>query len=271
VTLRSFIEDIGSPDRTIAVVNEDAAGPLEAMLTDAFDGQSINVDPDATVPSERQLAPEIATTLETGTDTAVLLENGTPVAASPLPELYDALLAINSDLFVTGARGIGEIDLPDVLSGLAETRLRLRGYPLAHKEKLLLIIVSRYIEQRAWAAGAGTLRSAFQHLSRLDDEIGTHDVYARLEATAVDIHVYGVDSAATVDLDVTVHTGTAAEYRDGWFVVYNPDEHVARSDASALEPAALVCLEVEPRVWDGFWTYDPDRVAAIDDYIAREL
>ena len=267
MTLRSFIDDVGSPDRTIAVVSDDAGGPLEGMLADTFEGQSISVEPSATVPSEGQLAPEIATTLEAGEDTAVLLEDGEPVAASPMTDLYESILAINSDLFVTGARGIGEIEFPDVLAGLADTRLRLRGYPLAHKEKLLLIIVSRYIEQRVWAAGSGTLRSAFQRLSRIDDEVGTYETYAELAETDVDVHVYGSDGGCPPELDVTTHVGTGSEYRDGWFVVFEP---AARTPPDAVG-AALVCLEVERRVWDGFWTTDPDRVAAIADYIAREL
>ncbi len=40
---------------------------------------------------------------------------------------------------------------------------------------------------------------------------------------------------------------------------------------AAGDAAALLCLETKSRVWDGFWTTDPDRVAAIDDAIAREL
>ena len=267
MSLRSFIDDTGSPDRTIAVVNDDAAGPLEGMLADTFDGQSISVAPNAAVPSEGQLAPEIAATLETSEDTAVLLEDGEPVAASPMHELYESILAINSDLFVTGARSVGEIEFPDVLAGLGGTRFQLRGYPLAHKEKLLLIIVSRYIEQRAWTAGSGTLRSAFQRLSRIDDEIGTYETYAAIAETAVDVHAYGADGGGSTDLPVTPHTGPDAEYRDGWFVVFTPDERTS-PDTDGI---ALVCLETEPRVWDGFWTSDQERVAAIDDYIMRAL
>ena len=267
MTLRSFIDDIGAPDRTIAVVSDDAAGPLESMLADTFDGQSISVESAATASLETEPDSEIEATLEADGDTAVLLEDGQPVAASQMAALYESILAINSDLFVTGARGVGEIEFPDVLAGLAESRLRLRGYPLAHKEKLLLILVSRYIEQRAWAAGCGTLHSAFQRLSRIDDEVGTYETYAKLAETDVDVHVYGSEGGCPSELDVTTHIGTDAEYRDGWFVVFDPDD---RTPPDAVG-AALVCLETEPRVWDGFWTTDPDRVAAIADYIAREL
>ncbi|ELY48411.1 DICT sensory domain-containing protein [Natronorubrum sulfidifaciens] len=261
MTLRSFIDNTGPPTATIAVVGDDQPGPLEAMLDETFETQSITV--------EAATSDAVAFTddldLEAGGDVAVLLEDGVPVATSPMADLYESLLAINSDLFVTGARGLGEIEFPDVLANLDETQLRLRGYPLAHKEKLLLIIVSRRIEQLAWNGAGGTLRSAFQQLSRINDEIGTHEVYTELAASDVDVHVYGVDDEATIDLDVTVHSGTTPTYRNGWFVVYRPDDP---ADGSG---SALVCLETEPRVWDGFWTDDPERVVEIDEAIARDL
>lgn len=258
MSLRSFIEDTGPPEATIVVVGDDQPGPLEAMLDETFETHPIDVE---TAPID---AVEFAADLETTDgDVAVLLEDGVPVATSPMADLYESILAINSDLFVTGARGLGEIEFPSVLANLDETQLRLRGYPLAHNEKLLLILVSRRIEQLAWNDGRGTLRSAFQQLSRLTDEIGTHDVYTVLAASELDVHVYGVDDAP-IDLDVTVHSGTEPRYRNAWFVVYRPNDP---ADGTA---SALVCLEDEPRVWDGFWTDDPDRVAAIDDTIARE-
>lgn len=271
MTLRSFIDDIGSSEGTIAVVSEDATegGPLEAMLAETFAEQPIGVETDATLDDDADAPPAVAEALAADGDTAVLLEDGEPVAASPMLELYDALLAINSDLFLTGARGVGEIEFPDVLAGLEETRLRLRGYPLAHKEKLLLILVSRYIEQRAWAAGSGTLHSAFQRLSRLDDEVGTYETYAALSETDLDVHVYGAESGgdgAAIDLDVTEHTGTGETYRDAWFVVFEPDD-----GATDAEGSALVCLETERRIWDGFWTTDRERVARIEEYVAWEL
>ncbi|MXV61205.1 histidine kinase [Natronorubrum sp. JWXQ-INN-674] len=261
MTLRPFIDETDTPERSIAVVG-DAPGPLETMLEETFETQSIDVRSDA----DTAIAAELTDTLESDDDTAVLLEDGTPVATSPMAELYETILAINSDLFVTGARGLGEIELPDVLAGLEDSRLQLRGYPLAHKEKLLLILLSRRIEQLAWNNGGGTLRSSFQRLSRIDDEVGTRAVYDELTATDVDVHVYGVDDGATpIDLDVTVHSGTTPTYRNAWFVVHRP------KDPDSTRGSALVCLETEPRVWDGFWTDDLERVAAIDDAIDRDL
>lgn len=258
-------------DETDQAGNDDQPGPLEEMLADLFDEQPIDVsaDPDEQLGSALEavdLEPSVARELAAAGDTAVLLEDDEPVAASSMPDLYDAILAINSDLFVTGVRELGEIDLPDVLAGLAETRLRLRGYPLAHKEKLVLIVLSRYVEQLAWAGGSGTHRAAFQQLSRIDDEVGTREVYQQLDRTNVDVHVYGVDDGVPESLDATVHAGDDAAYRNAWFVVYRPDER-----ANPATPGALVCWEVEPRVWDGAFTFDPDRVATIEETIAQSL
>ncbi|MEY7852028.1 histidine kinase [Natrarchaeobius sp. A-rgal3] len=262
---RSLVDEVGDVDYTIAVVGDDVPGALAALLGDAFADAGITVDTtgDDSSADGDELDPAVATVVESGGTAAVLLEEGTPVAASPMETLYESILAINSDLFTTGSRGLGEIELPNVLCGLADSRLRMRGYPLAHKEKLLLILVSRYIEQLAWMGNAGTLRSAFQQLSRIDDEIGTQRIYGDLAETDVDVHVYGVDDGEHPSFESTVHAGTGPAYRDSWFVVYRPP------DRTTTDGAALVSVETEPRVWDGFFTFDPDHVARIDDAIRR--
>lgn len=273
VTLRSVLDDVGTGDYAIAVVGEEAPGPLGSLLAEAFDEPSIDVVPEADLdddlaatvdPVAADLDPDVREPLASAGDAAVLFEDGKPVAASTIDDLYESILAINSDLFVTGARDVADVDLPDLLAGLEDARLRLRGYPLAHKEKLLLILVSRYVERLAWEGASGTVRSAFQRLSRIDDEVGTREVYERLGRTDLDVHVYGVDDGNRPDLDARVHAGEADRYRESWFVVYRPDAD-ARPDAGG---AALVCVETEPRVWDGFFTFDEGRVAAVDDRIA---
>lgn len=181
--------------------------------------------------------------------------------------LRDASLAINSDLYVTGTKGLGEVELPYVLAGLDEFRFTLRGYPLAHKEKLLLIVVSRYIEQLAWEAGTGTLHSAFQRLSRIDDKVGTRTVYEQLAETDVGVHAYGIPDRIPKGLSLTVHGDDSDVYRNAWFVIYRPDD--LENPPTEEGGAALVALETEPRVWDGFWTYDDDRVDEIEAYVDR--
>ncbi len=252
MTLQSFVEDTGPPECTLAVVGED--GPLESMLSDAF--------------GDLPVVAESRGDVTTDGETVLLLEGEEIVASSSLMDLYDALLAINSDLYVTGARGLGDVELPEVLANMDEFRFTLRGYPLAHKEKLLLIVISRYIEQIAWEAGSGTIRSSFQRLSRIGEEVGTRDVYDQLAETDLSVHVYGVPDRPPEDLEVSVHGGYTDVYRDAWFVVYRPEGDRPWNGAGG---AALVALETDSRVWDGFWTYDDDLVADIEAYIDRAL
>ncbi|MHC3439018.1 hypothetical protein ACYJ1Y_13195 [Natrialbaceae archaeon A-gly3] len=120
----------------------------------------------------------------------------------------------------------------------------------------------------AWEAGSGTLRSSFQRLSRIDDEVGTREVYDQLAETDVSVHIYGVPDRVP-ELEVTVHGGDSDVYRDAWFVIYRPN-HLENSPTEE-RGAALVALETEPRVWNGFWTYDDDRVADSEAYIDRAL
>lgn len=271
MSLDPFLDRAGSADRRLVVVGAEADDPLAAMLAETF-STSINVGSvaDDDVPESEVSADE---------PTVVLVEGGEARATSPMQAVYDAVLGINSDLFVTGARGIGEVSLPAALAGLEGHRFRLRGYPRADKEKLLLIVVSRWIEGLARERGAGTLRSAFQGLSRIDDEVGTREVYETLAGTDVAVHLYGAGGSEELDRLGTVHRGTSAVYRRSWFVVFRPPVEesdtgtAVKESAAGASPdgAALVAVEDEPGIWEGFWTTDPDRVREIDDYIEQAL
>jgi hypothetical protein len=196
----------------------------------------------------------------------VLLEEGTVVAHSPLEELKDAILMVNSDLFITGTRTLERTSVPDVLDGLAGTRFSLRGYPESDTEKFLLILISRYIEKRAFEEGDGTLRSSFQRLSRLEDEQGTKTVYERIADTAADVHVYGrPDWTPSPEFPVVAHGGYTFDFRSSWFVVHSPPPDSER------DPAALLAIELDEGRWDGFWTYDETFVDEFTAYIQATL
>jgi hypothetical protein len=179
--------------------------------------------------------------------------------------MMDAFLLVNSDRYITGKSGFEGDSAPDVLTALDDVVFDLRGYPASNKEKLLLILISRYIERLALADGEGRIRSTFQRLSRLDDERGTRMIYETLSASPVDVHVYGRPGWTPPDsLDVTVHTGTSTDYRQSWCVVFVPEN----PDGTH---AALVALETDQNVWRGMWTYDPERVRRVDRYLERQL
>lgn len=209
----------------------------------------------------------------------LLMEDGEVVAGSTLSELGDAVLFVNSDLYTTGSRSLDDVDLPSVISGLNDATFTLRGYPESNRQKLLLITISRFIERAAWTAGDGTLRSSFQRLSRIDDEVGTRAVYDRIADTDVDTHLYGVPDDLPEDLDAVIHAGDDPDFTDSWFVVYRPPEgpHPAASDPDSdlkrgIEGGVgLLAVETESRVWRGLWTFEADRVSRVNRYIERNL
>ncbi|WP_144922804.1 DICT sensory domain-containing protein [Halorubrum salsamenti] len=251
-SLRGFFDELDAPNRSLVVVNRSEPDPVRKLLDSLLDGQSVAV-------SERDLP-------DTDADVVLLVEDGAVIARSTLDELLDSVLLINSDLYKTGAIDLDETTLPDVLSGLDEVPFRLRGYPHSDKEKLLLIVVSRVIERLAAETGAGTLRASFQRLSRIQDERGTREVYETVGDSGVDVHVYGIgDADPAASLPVTVHRGRSQPYRRSWFVVFTPPE------TDAGRHAALVALEDEPNVWDGFWTFRPELVSRIDRHISTAL
>ncbi|GAB7019540.1 DICT sensory domain-containing protein [Halostagnicola bangensis] len=249
MSLKQFIETTDRSELALAVVNREAPRQLQTMLEELFEGQPVSIE-------QQERADE-------DSDMVYLLDDGEVLAASPLSELRDSILLVNSDLYITGNRDPADLDLPDVFEGLEDVRFRLRGFPDSSKEKLLLITISRYIERLGLEGGGGTHRASFQRLSRLADERGTKSVYRNLAETDTNTHVYGIPDW-TPDYDVTVHGGRSQEFRDSWFVVYVPDD-------AAEQYSALVAVERSPRSWEGFWTFDAETVTEIEAYIRREL
>ena len=253
-----MVENHGGVERALVLANRSQPEQLRSMLAGMFERQSVSVD-EATVEG----LPD---------DTVLLLDDtGEVVAQSPLEAVSESLLFTNSDAFVTGSTSLEETNLPDVITGLAGVDFRLRGFPRSHKEKLLLIAVSRYIERIAWERDAGTHRASFQRLSRIVDEQGTKRVYRRLGESDVDTHVYGVDDGGAeqaTELGVTVHTGDSADYRDSWFVVHRPP---GAERSSGPDPVALLAVQDDAGVWDGFFTTETEAALGVDDYVRRAL
>jgi len=258
MSLRRLVDGYEGVGRALVLANRSQPEQLRSMLAGMFERQTVNVD-EAVVEG----VPD---------DTVLLLdETGSVVARSPLDAVSESLLFTNSDAFITGSVDLEEIDLPDVITGLEGVKFRLRGFPRSHKEKLLLIAVSRQIERTAWDQDDGTHRASFQRLSRIVDEKETERVYRRLGESDVDTHVYGVDdggAAQAAELGVTVHTGESADYRDSWFVVHRPP---GAEDADPPDPYALLAVQDDDGVWDGFFTSDPDEALAVDEYVRRAL
>jgi hypothetical protein len=247
--MRAIIDESGTPEQSLVVVNRTEVDPIQRLLATTFDGQAIDIA-EADIPSTEQ-------------DTVLLVRDGEVVASSSLQSVMDACLLVNSDLYRTGPGGIEKSRAPAVITDLDETVFELRGFPASVKEKLVLILISRYIETLALERGAGVLRATFQELSRLGTENGTRAVYRQLSETDLSVHVYGInDWELSPDLDIVAHTGTHRGYRESWCVVFRPPDDTVRH-------AALVALETGPNEWLGTWTYDADKVRRVDDILVE--
>jgi DICT domain-containing protein len=247
--LSEFFEHRGSPEWSAQIVNRTNSDLVQRMVEDLFGSLSIDVS-DTEHPEQDD-------------NLLMLLRDGEVVETSTLETLKDTLLMVNSDFYRTGTTSLEEIDSPDVITLLSDTLFELRGYPESNTEKLVLILVSRYIEYQAWAREAGTLRTSFQRLSLLDDERGTREVYDRLgDCSGLDVHVYGIpDWDLPESLGVTVHGISDEEISQNWFVIYGGDDRPG---------VAMLAVEVGPNEWHGFWTFDRDEIGRLNRYVKRE-
>jgi len=246
-----FVRDLDTERRKLTVLNRTEPDPIYEMLVDLF----------ARGQQRRRL--EVQTRCGKPVDTVVLEDDEYPIAVSPLSSIRDTLLLTNSDIYVTGTRSIADVDTPDVLARMGDTKMFARDYPHPRKQKLLLIEISRYIEKRAWSAGEGRLFSGFQRLSRIDDESGTGDVYDRLGDTDLEVHAYGLpDWDPPREMGIRSHGIVDPEIRDSWFVIYDPPRDESRK-------VALVAVKPDPDGdrWEAFWTHDGDRVDRIREYL----
>ena len=265
--MRRPFERLPSVSATIQVDPSASVVPLQDALSRLFDDQPVSV-----TTAEKGIAELVedaesvdsAAELVDPNDEVAVVRDGAVAATASVDALMESLLLINSDVYITGSRGLSDAALPPILQALHDLPFQLQGFPDSDTEKLLLVAVSRAIERRALDAGRGTLRVGFQRLSRLVDEAGTRRVYERLAETDLAVHAYGVGDTALPDsLSVTAQTGTTELHRRGWFVVFQPP---AASDA---EPAALYAIEVGDNCWDGFWTYTPERVKGISEVVTE--
>lgn len=255
MSLREFFTQHEKANMSLGIVGSDVPEQFHGLLTQIFDRQSVEIKQSVTVSEP----------ISASADMVYLLDDGEVIAESPLEEVADSILLVNSDLYTTGARSVQEADLPDVITALDETHFRLRGYPESNKEKLLLIAISRYIERTALERGTGKHRASFQYLSRINDEGGTSEVYEQLGDSSVDVHVYGIpDWTPPPEYELTIHGGWGQDFRNSWFVVFVPD-------TPSAPHTALLAIEDEPNIWDAFWTHNPDVVQEINRYIEREL
>jgi len=124
-----------------------------------------------------------------------------------------------------------------------------------------MVAASREIEDRAWRVGDGELHAGFQTLDVLTGEADTYDLLGEKER--LDVHAYAADEGDAPDVEhYTVHVGETAEIRETWFVAYDGGGY---GDAKC----ALLAEERAPGEFYGFWSYDPETVDYIIDYLTE--
>ena len=247
-SLSTFVDRKDSSEWTVQLINPTGPEPIRNMAEGLFG--SLNADLSET---------EIEGIED---DQLLVIQDGNVVASSPLNNVENTLLMVNSDLYTTGTKSLNEISIPDAIQELSDTVFKLDGYPEANTEKLVLTLVSRSIEQQAASSQTGTLRTSFQKLSRLDDEKGTRKVYEQLgQLTELDTHVYGIpDWIPPSEMKLTVHPVRDGEIRNTWFVVYRNETGTSR---------AMLATKGGANTWRGYWTNNTAEIHAIDEYILQ--
>ncbi|WP_226042896.1 hypothetical protein [Natrinema sp. DC36] len=106
-----FIAETDETELSLAVVNRDSPKPLQQLLEKMFDRQSVAVE-EITRDDEMQ-------------DMVYLIDGDEVIACSPLHAVADAILLVNSDIYITGSRTVDEVDPPAVIDGLTDVHFRL--------------------------------------------------------------------------------------------------------------------------------------------------
>ena len=182
---------------------------------------------------------------------------------SGTPESY-VVLSQNEE-FVTAA------DVEHVLAtGDGEPEFGARGGRpiLEHLDETMftsydteqMIAASREIEDRAWRLGEGRLHAGFQKLSILRPQIHVYERLASKDGLQVDAYATPDEDVPDHGGDLTIHVERADEIRESWFVVFD-------GGGDDVNKCALVAEERDQREFYGFWTYDPETVDWMLEYL----
>jgi len=122
-----------------------------------------------------------------------------------------------------------------------------------------MLAVSREIEERAWRVDGGTLYVGFQNAMAVTAQAAVYNRFAR--HSAVDIRVFIED-----EIDEQLHgsigvvSGGGAEIGRFWFLLFD-------GDGTDQSKCGLLAEERDPGQYYGFWTYEPETVDEIIEYL----
>lgn len=218
----------------------------------------------------------------------------TVYGADPAPELdayfadwnvelrFDRLPADTDEAFVTvraGGEFLGSVDI-EVLTPLLEPGgdrawndestpptdafLELLDGTKFHTDNRdHLLAVSREFEDRAWRVGGGQLHAGFQRPAAFRDQ---RNAYTHLADCSLDVHLYADGTRDVPEVEgATVHMTTDGELGRYWFVAF--DDRARPTDTP--QACALLAEEHQPGSYVGYWTYDPEWVRDLTDYLTE--
>lgn len=229
--LCDLIDRVEPDRRTLTVYNHGGQWEMVDDLRAYFAHQHVSVDVtnDDTVP--RGLV--------------VLHDDGDTLAAGRLDDIHRAL---HFDPALVSADGFDQVTYPTLLRHVDDTSFAAYG-------KRRMVLASREIEELAWRTRGGVLRSGFQRLSVFRDQ---WPLYADIGRRGVETHVYGQpDWHPPRATDFVLHAHEDDELGSAWFVVFRSD----------TRKAALLAEEVSQCRFRGVWTYDPDIVDDVAEYV----
>ncbi|WP_423997012.1 DICT sensory domain-containing protein [Halorubrum trapanicum] len=244
MSLIELIAGVEAHEATLTVFNADPA--MTDEIREHFADRNVRIVDDQTASGPEEFA--------------VLARDGEFVTAVTVDDL---LSGSGGD----GTTGTG--DGGDAPEGAGATGDRVGRPVLDHLDETMftsysredMVAASREIEDRAWRVGDGALHAGFQTLDVLTGEADTYDLLGEKER--LDVHAYAADEGNAPDVEhYTVHVGETAEIRETWFVAY---------DGGGYEDAkcALLAEERAPGEFYGFWSYDPETVDYIIDYLTE--
>jgi hypothetical protein len=247
MSLIELITGVEAREPTLTVFNADSAVAEE--LREHFADRNVRIVEERTD--------------EGPTEYAVLSRDGELVTAVTVDELLPGV----GDEAESADDGPLGGDAGDESGG---DRHRVGGPILDHLDETMftsysrddMVAASREIEDRAWRVGDGELHAGFQTLDVLTGEA---DTYALLgEKDRLGVHAYAANEGEPPDVEhYTIHVGETAEIRETWFVAYDGGGY---DDAKC----ALLAEERAPGEFFGFWSYDPETVDYIIDYLTEQ-
>lgn len=137
----------------------------------------------------------------------------------------------------------------------------LAGSTFSSLNRRHLLAATREFEDRAYRVGEGRLFAGFQRLSSLRDKLPT---YRELGEAGLEVHLFGTPDWEPPPLDeIVVHPVETEEITESWFLAFDG----AGDDD---QKCALLADQRGERTFHGVWTYDPELVDVLVDYLDRE-